>query len=60
MRNVESNEEAKNRALKKIKAISDTKGISIQAAFNLILRETKTLLKRYEDELGVQFDIVNF
>lgn len=45
LRNVESNEEAKNRALEKIKEISDTKGISIQSALNLILRETKTKQK---------------
>lgn len=42
LKNVESNEDAKNRAIEKIKEISDTKGISMQNALNLILRETKT------------------
>ena len=42
LKNVESNEEAKNSAIKKIKELSDAKGISMQTALNLILRETKT------------------
>lgn len=42
LRNVESNEEAKNRAFEKIKEISETKGISIRTALELILKETKT------------------
>lgn len=41
LENVESNEEAKNSAIEKIKEISDTKEISMQTALNLILRETK-------------------
>lgn len=45
LRNVESNEEAKNRALEKIKEISETKGISIRTALELILKETKTKQK---------------
>ena len=42
LKNVESNEEAKNSAINKIKELSDAKGISMQTALNLILRETKT------------------
>lgn len=42
LKNVESNEDAKNSAINKIKELSDAKGISMQTALNLILRETKT------------------
>ena len=42
LHNVESDEEAKTRAIEKIKEVSDAKGISMQTALNLILRETKT------------------
>ena len=45
LKNVESDEEAKNSAIEKIKEISDAKGISMQKALNLILRETKTKQK---------------
>ena len=42
LHNVESDEEAKARAIEKIKEVSNAKGISMQTALNLILRETKT------------------
>lgn len=42
LHNVESDEEAKTRAIEKIKEVSEAKGISMQTALNLILRETKT------------------
>ena len=41
LNNVESDEEAKNNAINKIKRLSHDKGISIPNALNLILRETK-------------------
>lgn len=42
LRNVEIDEGAKERAIEKIREVSDAKGISMQTALNLILRETKT------------------
>lgn len=41
LKNMESNEEAKENAVAKIKELSDTKGISMKTALNLLLRETK-------------------
>lgn len=45
LKNVEGNVETQNRALAKIKEISESKGVSMQTALNLILRETKNKKK---------------
>ena len=41
LKNVESNEDAKNRAINKVKEFSDANGISIEMALNLIHHEKK-------------------